>query len=800
MNEYLEAQLNKSIIYEELKYRCEKESQYSILSLVMEIGTFAVERLKTVIKNMPEFTLHDDTHIFNMLAILGKLIPKENLKELSTPDLFMLIISVFLHDIGMAPDEKYILAWKDQLSEEDIDGEMREERERFSRFRLTYIHQLNDIERLLDEGEYSKAQLLEDYIVTEYIRTTHTVRAREIIARYWEECIVYKDTDLSEDLATICFSHNESYSYLLEMETFRICGQDEYLCKPFVATLLRLADIMDFDPKRTPSVLFSHLAVRNPVSLIEWKKHQSINAWTISAKKLVYSATCTHPAIEAAIRAFCDQIDEELRTATVILSNLSDEEMGINVNVYKIPLPPQVDRRKIQAKKDIRSGKPIYHYHDTKFSLSKNQIIDLLMGTKLYSNPEVALRELLQNSIDACLLRKKLCELWEIEYRPKVKVSLYSENNTDFLRVSDNGIGMNQEVIDKYYANIGCSYYSSSEFRDLMLSLKSSFTPISKFGIGILSCFMVCESMEIFTKKLRDRFECDEGLHVSIEGYESLFVISGSDKKEPGTDTILTLHKEHPWKSIDGYDFIQGIKTIVPNPPIQIEIETDAVKETYSGSYFDSLEVLLDYSWNNTKNIRKIHIDLTSEEYGFKGKACVGILIKNDRPVKEVEILSKDVEIEDYIYTLSSKMEYGYNCISETSTTISANEEGEIDLNTSWSERLNSKSSLSIHGIKVPYELLPNYYDSTSKAILEIPFPISFNIDIGNNSDLNLNSARNQVIYDEKWLLFEENLYSLISKRLKEVLSLTDDWKEFSDLIQENNINTFSKIMAMYVD
>ena len=43
-----------------------------------------------------------------------------------------------------------------------------------------------------------------------------------------------------------------------------------------------LADIIDFDPKRTPSVLFSHLAVKNPVSLNEWKKHQSINAWTIS--------------------------------------------------------------------------------------------------------------------------------------------------------------------------------------------------------------------------------------------------------------------------------------------------------------------------------------------------------------------------------------------------------------------------------------------------------------------------------------------------------------------------------------
>ena len=163
------------------------------------------------------------------------------------------------------------------------------------------------------------------------------------------------------------------------------------------------------------------------------------------------------------------------------------------------------------------------------------------MGTKLYGKPEVALRELLQNSIDACLLRQKLSELWGIEYTPKVNVSLYTKNNVDYLRVSDNGVGMNQHIIDNYYTNVGCSYYSSREFSELMVSFKSSFTPISRFGIGILSCFMVCDSMEVTTRRIKERFECDEALHISIEGYESLFVISDSDKKEPGTDTILTL-------------------------------------------------------------------------------------------------------------------------------------------------------------------------------------------------------------------------------------------------------------------
>lgn len=135
MNEYLENQLNKSVVYQQLKDNCERNNQHEVLALVAKVGTFAVERLKTVIKNMPEFTLHDDTHIFNMLTIIGKLIPQENMRKLSTPDLFMLIVSVFLHDIGMAPDEKHILAWKNQLPETEYDEVLKEEREKFARLK-----------------------------------------------------------------------------------------------------------------------------------------------------------------------------------------------------------------------------------------------------------------------------------------------------------------------------------------------------------------------------------------------------------------------------------------------------------------------------------------------------------------------------------------------------------------------------------------------------------------------------------------------------------------------------------------
>lgn len=117
----------------------------------------------------------------------------------------------------------------------------------------------------------------------------------------------------------------------------------------------------------------------------------------------------------------------------------------------------------------------------------------------------------------------------------------------------------------------------------------------------------------------------------------------------------------------------------------------------------------------------------------------------------------------------------------------------QLQYTVSKSERFKSKSSLSIHGIEVPYNLFPNYSNKMSKAVLNILFPFSFRLDIGVNSDLNLNSARDQIIYDEKWLTFEENLYQVICKRLKEQLSLSD-WERLNEIIQKNGKNIFSRV------
>lgn len=790
MNEsVLEMKLSKNILYRELLRRSKEDaSLLEVLTLINNVGSYSLDISKSIIMNMGEYTLHDENHIFNMLYLAGKLISEETLAAISTPDIMMIILAIFLHDIGMSPEGELISAWKNQSSSQDM-LPFTIEVEAFQRFRSSFVREILEIKKFQNDKEYSKAQLVEDRIITNYIRTTHADRARKLIAKDWAGKIKYHNTDLTPALADICFSHNENNKALLDMETIIMCAEDTFLCLPFVSVILRLTDIIDFDSKRTPAVLFSHLTIKNSVSLSEWVKHLSINAWSFQRDAITFSAQCSHPAIEASINKFCDSIDEELKNCTFILANLASDIC--DVECYKIKLPAYVNRKKICARKDIATGLPIYTYRDTKFTLSKTQVVDLLMGTKLYGKPEVALRELLQNSIDACQLRSSLCAVWRDNYIPHICVSLETVNDSDYLIVEDNGIGMNQHIIDKYYTNIGQSYYTSTEFYNLMAESSWKFKPISRFGIGILSCFMVCDSMEVETKRVSGAYKTDDALKIAIEGYDSLFVITSGSRSEPGTKTVLKLRDVHPWLRMQKDEFVSCVKKLVPLPPFDIDIHCADINEVCSPSNFDELDLTLerDYSWDNEENIKTMCIDLNDSHFGFRGRAEVACITNAKGSIIEsLNIAQKEVTVDNECFILSSSVSYATNCIHKSTTSLEVDEDGKINSHDSFREVCKSSSMLSIHGIDIPCSLFSNYTNYGQKAVLKFPFPIRFRLDIGSENDLNLNSARTQVIYDEVWTMFERQFTSLILKKISSIIP-AKDWKSMRKIFIDNSSN-----------
>lgn len=787
------ARLQKSLIYSTLKSNCD-EKDSDVIALVEKAVSYAFQRTKTIVKHMGEFTLHDGDHLFRVLNIMERLLTNQNVKKLSTPELMLLILSAFFHDIGMSPDEKEVITWKktwDSLP--DLSEEEKESFDKFNRFYSARPEQDEIISKLIDQGKNTEADIIKSYLITEYIRQTHADRAREIIQKDWNNKIVFRDTDLTIEFAQICFSHNEDALSLLDLDENFLCGTGIYACLPLIGVILRLSDILDFDAKRTPSILFSHLYVRHPVSIKEWNKHRSVEAWEITPELIQFSAKCNHPVIESSIHEFCTIIDHELSVCNNIISKLNafNKEKGREI---WIKIPFKVNREKIKTKTNIYN-KPEYLYRDTKFSLSKNQVIELLMGTKLYGNPEVALRELLQNSIDACLLRQAQEKKWGNLYSPEITVKYFTEDDGQILEVIDNGTGMDQYIIDNYYSKVGSSFYKSTDFYDLKSQSNAEFYPTSRFGIGILSCFMISDTLMVDTKRVYAPHKSSDPLNITVEGQESIFWIKEGKRETPGTSTKLILRKnKNPWESMSEEKFIQNVENVIPNPPFNIKIETTSSQKTRDENSFNEVtsHSLKDYSWDENENITLFEIKINREDIGILGSASVAILESHGKPVKSIKLNSKEIEIEGEIFTLEREIKLSGNSIKESSKSITINDDGDIRENDSSNELTHSKSRLSLHGIEVPATLFPESWRMKNNQVkISWPFPLILIVDICGSRDLDLNSPRTEIIISEKWVDFEEDLALIICSEVSNLVT-ESYWKDLKEiLINESSNETF---------
>ena len=150
----------------------------------------------------------------------------------------------------------------------------------------------------------------------------------------------------------------------------------------------------------------------------------------------------------------------------------------------------------------------------------------------LYSDHEIFLREMVSNAVDATQKLKTLAERGEFKGEPgdlTVHVTLDEKNKT--LTISDRGIGMTEDEIDKYINQIAFSGVS-----DFLEKYKDNANAIiGHFGLGFYSAFMVSDKVEIITRSYRDgakavKWTCDGS---------PTFEIDYAEKDDRGTDIIL---------------------------------------------------------------------------------------------------------------------------------------------------------------------------------------------------------------------------------------------------------------------
>lgn len=226
----------------------------------------------------------------------------------------------------------------------------------------------------------------------------------------------------------------------------------------------------------------------------------------------------------------------------------------------------------------------------------------------LYSDQEIFLRELISNAVDATTKMRVLAKRGTFEGElgdTTIEVNIDTDRNT--LTISDKGIGMTAEEVEKYLNQVAFS--SAQEFLD---KYKDESSIIGHFGLGFYSAFMVADRVDVVTKSWQPD---SEGVTWTCEGNPE-YSLEKNDKTERGTDIVLHI-------SDDSREFLENhrieglLKKYCKFLPVSIKFGTKT-ETSYEGEGEDAqkIETEVDNIINDVAPAwKKQPSELTDEDY-----------------------------------------------------------------------------------------------------------------------------------------------------------------------------------------
>ncbi|WP_322154427.1 molecular chaperone HtpG [Paratractidigestivibacter sp.] len=221
-----------------------------------------------------------------------------------------------------------------------------------------------------------------------------------------------------------------------------------------------------------------------------------------------------------------------------------------------------------------------------KFKTESKKLLDLMINS-IYTNREIFLRELVSNASDAIdkLYLKSLTDASANVDQANLAITLTADKDARTITVSDNGIGMTAEELEK---NLGTIAHSGSEeFKAENAEAQGDAVDIiGRFGVGFYSAFMVAKEVSVVTRAFGSD-ECNRWTSDGVEGY----TISAVPTDDPayratcGTDVIMALKDNTDDASYDEYTSEYTLKDLVKRYsnyvryPVQMMVTKSRQKE-----------------------------------------------------------------------------------------------------------------------------------------------------------------------------------------------------------------------------
>lgn len=480
----------------------------------------------------PGFTDHSPRHINDVLSTAASLLSDSSHDLLSAEDVAVLCMAILLHDCGMHltqdafrnliedsdpaivsgfGDLPWSQLWKDFLGEAN----------RFGQEKLIAI--FGDAEPL-QLGELNLNDLSERdcLLIGEFVRRHHTRIAHEIaikgVARKGgvplELCS--SDSDIKNLAGLVARSHGLSIRATFDYieNKYGVVQVYRNVKTPFLMAVLRISDYIQVKSERALNALLSVRELRSPISRQEWLAHFSVRDVHTEDKDpeaFYVHATPTDVRTYLKLEALFRDIQRELDESWAAIGEIYGRStrlspLGLTVRRIRSNLDDKEKFAKTVAYIPLRAG----------FDSSGPDLLKLLVGPLYDYKYKIGIRELLQNSVDAC---RESCDLasrmsninFKFNEMPSVVVDIQeSEDGTGWITITDTGVGMTLDTVTQYFLIAGASFRNSEIWKRQHIDEngKVHIARGGRFGVGALAAFLLGDEIQVKTRHVnRAEFE-----------------------------------------------------------------------------------------------------------------------------------------------------------------------------------------------------------------------------------------------------------------------------------------------------
>ncbi|MFF5076135.1 caspase family protein [Actinoplanes sp. NPDC000266] len=314
-----------------------------------------------------------------------------------------------------------------------------------------------------------------------------------------------------------------------------------------LALILLVAEEFTIDVTSLPSIVTDHIGLHDGVEPGEVLRAVQRARWSARGRTRVLEADCPHQSVQLALAEHTNGIAEVLRR----IDTAAESDRTLEA-LRDLPTHVAADGLRPLPGPD---GLPRYDMVGFRFRLDDDRVQELLMGEQLYGDPALAIRELYQNALDACRYRRaRTLHLrkqgrWTAEWEGRITLTQgVDEDGRMWLECQDNGIGMSERELSSVFSNAGARFADLPEFLEEQATWAKEeidFYPNSRFGIGVLSYFMLGDEIEVSTARFSRDGTIASRLQVEIDGPGSLCRIrTAGEGAESGTTIRVYLRPD----------------------------------------------------------------------------------------------------------------------------------------------------------------------------------------------------------------------------------------------------------------